>query len=204
LEPQTADEWADAFNPDSDNPRSSVTTNDQVEVDGKKVKKPYAGKLAVRAKAEYGAWLYSTSLIFPYMQFKFRNIDNPGVGPFPLIRTAEMLYTEAEADCHMNQEADAQQLLYEAVKGYDAAYEKSTKTGADLLAEIKLYRRFDLWGEGNDWFDYKRWGEPIVRKTREQGGSFHTQFAVTILPDAGNNWTWAIPEKETDYNDLID
>lgn len=160
--------------------------------------------LYTRAFKEYGDWLYSTSLVFAYMQFKFRNIDNPGVGPFPLIRTAEMLYTEAEADCHMNQEADAQQLLYEAVKGYDAAYEKSTKTGADLLAEIKLYRRFDLWGEGNDWFDYKRWGEPIVRKTREQGGSFHTQFAVTILPDAGNNWTWAIPEKETDYNDLID
>lgn len=132
LEPQTADEWADAFNPDSDNPRSSVTTNDQVEVDGKKVKKPYAGKLAVRAKAEYGAWLYSTSLIFPYMQFKFRNIDNPGVGPFPLIRAAEMYYTEAEADCHLNADADAQQLLYAVVSPRDPAYTKSTKTGADL------------------------------------------------------------------------
>lgn len=153
-----------------------------------------------RALAEYGNWLNSASLIFAYMQFKFRNIDNPGVGPFPLIRAAEMYYTEAEADCHLSQEADAQQLLFEVVSPRDAAYTKTTKTGADLLTEIKLYRRFDLWGEGNDWFDYKRWGEPIVRKKVADGGSFHTTFAVTIKPEDGNNWTWAIPEKETDYN----
>ena len=160
--------------------------------------------LFTRAKAEYGDWLNSASLIFAYMQFKFRNIDNPGVGPFPLIRAAEMIYTEAEADCHLNQEADAQQLLFEVVSPRDEAYTKSTKTGADLLAEIKLYRRFDLWGEGNDWFDYKRWGEPIVRKSVKDGGSFHSTFAVTIKPEDGNAWTWAIPEKETDYNADID
>ena len=156
-----------------------------------------------RAKSEYGNWLNSASLIFAYMQFKFRNIDNPGVGPFPLIRAAEMIYTEAEADCHLNQDADAQQLLFEVVSPRDAAYTKTTKTGADLLAEVKLYRRFDLWGEGNDWFDYKRWGEPIVRKSVNEGGSFHTTFAVTINPADGNAWTWAIPEKETDYNNDI-
>ena len=153
-----------------------------------------------RALAEYGDWLYSTSLVYAYMQFKFRNIDNPGVGPFPLIRAAEMYYTEAEADCHLNQDAEAQQLLFEVVSPRDAAYTKTSKTGADLLAEVKLYRRFDLWGEGNDWFDYKRWGESIVRKKVADGGSFHTTFAVTIKPEDGNNWTWAIPEKESDYN----
>ena len=157
-----------------------------------------------RAFADYGDWLYSTSLVYVYMQFKFRNIDNPGVGPFPVLRAAEMYYTEAEADCHLNQDADAQQLLFEVVSPRDAAYTKTTKTGADLLAEVKLYRRFDLWGEGNDWFDYKRWGESIVRKTKEQGGSFKEDFAVTIKPEDGNNWTWAIPEKETDYNAAID
>jgi hypothetical protein len=72
------------------------------------------------------------------------------------------------------------------------------------MDEIKLYRRFDLWGEGNDWFDYKRWGQPIVRKTKEQGGSFKKEFAVTINPEDGNAWTWVIPQKETDYNGLVD
>ena len=157
-------------------------------------------KLYNRAKKDYSDMIYSTSLIYAYMQFKFRNIDNPGVGPFPLIRAAEMYYTEAEAACHLNQDSEAQQLLFEVVSPRDASYAKSTKTGADLLAEVKLYRRFDLWGEGNDWFDYKRWGEPIVRKKVADGGSFHTTFAVTIKPEEGNNWTWVIPERETDYN----
>ena len=203
LAPETDDEWADAFTADG-NPRASLTSNDQKTVDGKKVNQPYAGTLAVRAKSKYGTWLDESSQIYPYMQFKFRNIENPGVGPFPVIRAAEMYYTEAEADCHLDAETDAQQLLYDVVSPRDAAYTKSTKTGDELLAEVKLYRRFDLWGEGNDWFDYKRWGEPIVRKRKAQGGSFHKDFAVTINPEDGNAWTWMIPEKETDYNDAIE
>lgn len=105
-----------------------------------------------------------------------------------------------QADCHLNQDAAAQQLLYDVTSIYDKAYTKSTKTGNDLLEEVKLYRRFDLWGEGHNYFDYKRWGEPIVRKAYSAGGSFHTTFAITIKPEDGNNWTWAIPNKESDYN----
>ena len=157
-----------------------------------------------RARKDYPDCLYETSLVYAYMQFKFMVAFYPGGGSFPLIRYAEMLYTEAEADCHLNKEAEAQQLLLEAVKQYDDAYTKSTKTGDDLLKEVKLYRRFDLWGEGNDWFDYKRWGEPIVRKTKAQGGNFKSDFAVTINPEDGNAWTWVIPQKETDYNELVD
>ena len=114
-----------------------------------------------------------------------------------------MYYIEAEADCHLGQEAQAQQLLYDVTSRFDAAYTKSTKTGSDLLEEVKLYRRFDLWGEGHDWFDYKRWGQSIVRKSIANGGSWHTQFAVTIKPEDGNNWTWAIPDRETNYNDEL-
>ena len=162
------------------------------------------GKLYKRAFAEYGDRLYSTSLVYGYQQYKFTVDFYPGGGSFPIIRAAEMYYTEAEADCHLGKDAEAQKLLFEAVKGYDTSYEQSTKTGDDLLTEVKLYRRFDLWGEGNDWFDYKRWGDTIDRKSIKNGGSFHSTFAVTIKPEDGNNWTWAIPEKETDYNDLID
>ena len=128
----------------------------------------------------------------------------PGGGSFPLIRYAEMLYTEAEADMHLGKEDEAKDLLFEAVAQYDEAYTKSEKSGDELMDEIKLYRRFDLWGEGNDWFDYKRWGQSIVRKTKEQGGNFKTEFAVTINPEDGNAWTWVIPQKETDYNQLVD
>ena len=159
------------------------------------------GALYKRAFAENGDRLYETSLVYGYMHFKFLVEFQPGGGPFNLFRSAEMYYIEAEADCHLGQDAQAQQLLYDVTSRYDAAYTKSTKTGTALLDEVKLYRRFDLRGEGHDWFDYKRWGQSIVRKSKANGGSWHTQFAITINPEDGNNWTWAIPDRETDYND---
>jgi len=156
-----------------------------------------------RAKKEYANKLYSTSLIYGYMQFKFQVEFYPGGGPFNIYRSAEMVLTEAEALCHMGgQDAKVQSLLKDLNKNLDPAYD-CTKTGADLLTEVKLYRRIDLWGEGFDYYDYKRWNEPIVHKSIKDGGSFHTTFAITINPDEGNKWTWKIPKKETDYNDKL-
>ena len=93
-------------------------------------------------------------------------------------------------------------LLNELNKNHDSAYD-CTKSGDELLTEVKLYRRIDLWGEGFDWFDYKRWKQPIVRKSIADGGSFHSTFAITLNPTDANNWTWVIPNKEKDYNDLV-
>ena len=100
------------------------------------------------------------------------------------------------------QDAKVQSLLNELNKNLDPAY-KCTKTGAELLKEVKLYRRIDLWGEGFDYSDYKRWNEPIVRKSIAQGGSFHTAFAITINPSDGNKWTYVIPQNEKDYNHAL-
>ncbi len=153
-----------------------------------------------RAFANYASRLYSTSLVYAYMQMKHRCQFTPGGGSFPLFRSAEMYYIEAEADYHLGKIAEAQQLIYDANKDRDPALTKSTKTGDDLLDEIKLYRRFDLWGEGYDWFDCKRWGSTIVRKTWADGGSFLKAYVGTIKPGDANQWTWVIPERETQYN----
>ena len=159
--------------------------------------------LAARAKKEFGSKLYSTSQIYAYMQFKFQCTFLPGGGSFNIYRSAEMYLAEAEALCHLGgQDAKVQSLLKELNKNLNPDY-TCTKTGADLLTEVKLYRRVDLWGEGFDWYDYKRWNEPIVRKTKKQGGSFQSAFAVTINVGDGNKWTWKIPRNETDYNKLI-
>lgn len=164
-----------------------------------------SGDLYKRAKADYAGKLYSSSYIFAYMQFKFQVLDQPGVGYVNNFRSAEMYLTEAEADCHLGKEAEAQALLVElnAASGRNPEY-TCTKTGADLLEEVKLYRRIDLWGEGFDWFDYKRWNQPIVRHAYKDGGSFHAQFAVTVNPSDQNHWTWVYPAKEVDYNSAID
>ena len=153
-------------------------------------------------------YVYSTSYIFGYMQFKLRAAFMPGGGSFNLFRAAEMYYIEAEADCHTGKQTQAQALLIEAVKPYNSSY-TCTKTGDDLLEEIKLYRRFDLFGEGYDWQDCKRWKKDINRKKLDVSkglaspGSFHSTFAITISADDDSRWIWAIPNKECDYNSLL-
>ena len=160
--------------------------------------------LSKRAWNTYGSKLYGTSTLYAYMQFKFQAMALPGEGHINNFRSAEMYLTEAEAYCHIaGKEADAQRLLVELNKERNPQY-TCDKTGDELLKEVKLYRRFELWGEGFDWFDYKRWKDTIVRKTFANGGSFHAQFAVTVNPEDLNNWCWVYPTKEIDYNGLID
>ena len=163
-----------------------------------------AGKFFDRGKAlRNGDIFYSTSSIFMNMQYKFRATFMPGGGCFHLFRAGEMAFIEAEAACHTNNDPKAQNILLEVNKTYDATY-TCTKTGSALLDEVKLYRRWHLWGEGQDWFDYKRWGATLSRKSFAQGGNWHSTFAITIKPEERNAWTFMIPNKEKDYNGLID
>lgn len=145
--------------------------------------------------------LYSTAYVAAYMQFKFRCNTAPGVGHQNLFRRSEMLLIEAEANYRLNKPDDAQAALVKlnATSGRFPTY-TCTKTGTDLLNEIKLYRSIELWGEGFNWFDLKRWGDTLSRKAYADGGNWMTSFAVTIQPNEKNNWTWTIPKTETDYN----
>lgn len=158
-----------------------------------------------RGMAEYGHKLNEASKLFAYMQFKFQNISNPGIGHLNNFRASEMYLTEAEAKCHLGgSDAEVQKLLETLTKntGRDPEY-TCTKTGADLLEEVHLYRRIELWGEGFDWFDYKRWKKTIVRKAHPEG-SFHSSFAITMTPEAENHWTWVYPAREVLYNGQVE
>ena len=160
--------------------------------------------LTTRAKNTYGSKLYSTSKVYAYMQFKQQATAMPGVGQFSIFRGSEMYLIEAEAQYHLGNETEARNLLIalNAESDRDEDY-TCDKTGQDLLDEIRLYYRIELWGEGHDWFNYKRWGLPIVRHSAKEGGSFNTNFAVTINPSDHNGWTWSFPDKEVDYNSEI-
>lgn len=168
--------------------------------------KTVQAKYPVGTAATFGPdkYLFNTSTIYAYMQFKMRATFAPGGGSFHLFRSAEMLYLEAEARYNLGgQEATAKSLLETAVKPYNAAY-TCDKTGAALLDEIKLYKRFDLWGEGQDWFDLKRWNTSVDRKSWADGGSCIAALAVTYGPNEKNGWCYYAPLKETDYNEFFD
>ncbi len=146
-----------------------------------------------------------SSRIYAYMQFKFSALDMPGVGNLNHFRSSEMLLIDAEACYFLNDEPGARAALVALNKdsGRDPNYATSS-AGQALLNEIKFYRAVELWGEGFDWFDHKRWGDALDRKAYADGGNFSDLFAFRIGPEERNQWTFVIPNRETDYNQLID
>ena len=148
--------------------------------------------------------LLSNASVYAYMQWKVRCNDTPGVGDLNFFRSSEMYLIEAEAQHMLGNDAAAQAALIALNKtsGRDPEY-ACDKTGDDLMNEIKLYRRIELWGEGFDWFDLKRWKDTLVRHNAGEGGNFLATLAVTIEPQEKNEWRFMIPTRETDYNKAV-
>lgn len=144
---------------------------------------------------------YQAGFYYLDANLKFYVKAQPGVGYVPFIRSSEMVLIEAEANYFLGHEAEAQAALVElnATSGRNPEY-TCTKTGEELLSEIQDYRCLELWGEGFEWSDFKRWNKAVVRKSFEEGGNAHQSVAITIKPEDGNKWTWGVPLNETDYN----
>lgn len=167
------------------------------------------GDFYTRIKNEFKGRLYSTTKIAYYIATKFIVKANVGDGCIPIFRSAEMLYNEAEAQLRKGNESAARVLLEEAVAPYQSNY-TCDKSGQALWDELKAYRKFDLFSEGHSWFDLKRWGDNMVRKTWAEGGSWHPTFAGgegetsgNYGPTAKNHWTHVFPRNETNYNNLV-
>lgn len=159
-------------------------------------------ELNTRARSMFPA-IASNATVYAYMNLKFKCTDAPGVGYLNNFRSSEMYLIEAEAEYHLNNTANAKNALIKLVKesGRNPEY-TCDATGEDLLKEIKFQRRVELWGEGFDWFDLKRWKDGISRKSFKDGGNFVSTLDVTVEPTAENNWVWMYPKKETDFNKL--
>ena len=144
---------------------------------------------------------YQAGFYYLDANLKFYVKAQPGVGYVPFIRSSEMVLIEAEANYFLGKTAEAQAALVElnATSGRNPEY-TCTKTGEELLSEIQDYRCLELWGEGFEWSDFKRWNKAVVRKSFAEGGNAHQTVAITIKPEDGNKWTWGVPLNETDYN----
>lgn len=168
-------------------------------------------------KAQYRKNDIDTKGIYPQnkygmsigIHYKFQGSDDGYTSCWPpFMRAEEMLLTEAEAAYMNNDAATAGNCIKELMAVRDESYEL-TATGADLLAEIKLQRKLELWGEGFSWFDYKRWGEAIERKgwdpnDPDNSGFWPSKYAKTYEPDFMHGWRAAIPITEFRYNKEAD
>lgn len=140
-------------------------------------------------------------------QYKFWGVDMYGTNSFPFMRAEEMLLIEAEAACYNSDDEAARKCLAELIAVRNPGQNVSSLSGADLLAQVKLQRRIELWGEGFNWFDLKRWNEPMVRNVWEAGNvkSNNIPAAYKMRREVNDPaWRFIIPQSETQYNNAID
>lgn len=151
-------------------------------------------------KAKYPT-ITSAHKLAAYNQLKVAVAGTPGIGYLNHFRTAEMLLIIAEANYFLKNDKAAQDALNKLTRdsGRDASY-NCTSTGDQLFEEIKLYRAIELFLEGFDWFDKKRWNEPINRSSFAEGGNFHSLMSKDRDVDFGNRWTYVTPQIESQYN----
>ncbi|WP_321280873.1 RagB/SusD family nutrient uptake outer membrane protein [Marinifilum fragile] len=114
-----------------------------------------------------------------------------------IMRTAEMVLIDAEANYRNGDEDTAHDLLFALQSNRDPNAVKSANTGADLLEEILLERRKELYAEiGVEWFDAKRLGRGITRDGNHR--------VMVALEPNDKRFFLKIPQDEIDANDLID
>lgn len=134
--------------------------------------------------------------------------DNMALGDaqHPFLRGAELLLNEAEAMIEQGNYTGAQDCLKELNKQRIGGY-RCTATGDALRDEVRLYRRIELWGEGDSWFSFKRWNMPVKREIWKEGdptsNNFMPAYEGSYDASYSNGWRYEIPKSEKDYNTVI-
>jgi starch-binding outer membrane protein, SusD/RagB family len=139
----------------------------------------------------------------PYNQLKFQvpSTTNKWEADYLYMRASEMYLIEAEALARQGQDAQAQSVLETLVKARNPAYSASGLSGTDLLNEILLQRRIELWGEGFSLFDIKRLKTGLNRPTGTGNhGAPSYDPGVYTMPDADPRFLLRIPQRELDNN----
>lgn len=132
----------------------------------------------------------------PYVSWKFKD-PTLFEGDYIYIRASSLYYVQAEALARQGREAEARQVLFDITSKRDKAYTLSTKSGNELINEIVLQKRIELWGEGYAWFDMKRLNTPLERVYT---GTNHTFGRFNLTPD---KFRFQIPNKEINNNPQI-
>lgn len=139
----------------------------------------------------------------PEQIYNYKFYDNTDFeADYVFMRVAEMYLIKSEAMASQGNDSGAAQALFDLVSTRDTAYTLSTKTGSDLMDEIKLHRRIELWGEGFGLLDLKRWGDDLIRV---YPGSNHLQSPSAYYDVLAGDprLTFQIPLSEINLNDAL-
>ncbi len=160
---------------------------------------PTGEHLALQAR---GVEIVASAARYPYTNQKFIAVSTSDSRvDVPIMRVSEMYLIEAEAEARQGHDVEAAAALYTMAVARDPSYTLSTNTGQDLIDEIMIQRRVELWGEGQRFFDLKRLNLPLDRT----GGNHSSSINGTLMqvPAGDTRWISLIPQDEMDANPLM-
>ncbi len=134
-----------------------------------------------------------------WLILKFQHNQSVGNAERIAIRAAEMYLIEAECEAELGNWKNAQDALYMVQNRAHPGVEKSTNTGQELIDEILLERRKELFGEGFRWNDIKRRNLSFMRE-----GDHWVKLDFGPNDDDYYRLTFPIPQKELDANNALD
>lgn len=131
------------------------------------------------------------------MILKYGHYESVGNGVHCLMRLSEIYLIEAEAQYELGHE-DSARISLKLVQSNNNI-NASDASGEDLLDEILLERRKELFGEGFRLNDIKRRQETVTRE-----GDHWSKYDLSPSDADYYKFTLPIPESEFDANDEID
>lgn len=143
-----------------------------------------------------------TTQIPDYCQIKHEvPVSGSWAADYLYMRAAEMYLIEAEALARQTQYASARTVLESLITTRNPSYSTAAIADGNLIAEILLQRRIELWGEGFSLFDIKRTHAGLNRPsgTGNHGAPNYNPVIYT-LPDASPLYIMRIPQRELDNN----
>ena len=169
----------------------------------------YAGKTEIpekyRTELKGDAW----SRLPAYANLKFRagsgsisTIETGLIASLPIMRVEEMYFIRFEAIAHTEGVAAAAKEMADFLNTYrytDGSYNCEATDLDSFITELMVQRRIEFWGEGINFFAYKRLGLPI---TRSYDGT-NWLSSQRLNTKAGYTAPWmnyVLPEYERDNN----
>ncbi|MCT4646133.1 MAG: RagB/SusD family nutrient uptake outer membrane protein [Carboxylicivirga sp.] len=139
----------------------------------------------------------------PYMSVKFLGKNGGTIDPDDVIymRSAEMYLIEAEAYAMQNMVSEAQTALQAIAGARDSGYDASAFGTRDaLMAEIKIQRHVELWGEGFGFHDKIRWDDDLDQSASGAASVLYQDGFRQDKASENPKWVWRIPQEEIDAN----
>ncbi len=131
----------------------------------------------------------------PRSSFKYTGMGE-WTNDYLYIKSGEMYIIAAEAYARLGKDDKALNALNTLNAARSVSdFVPSAKTGEELLSDILMYRRAELWGDGQRFFDMKRLGEGCEGRA---GQPLAEQTAS--IPAGDKRFTFLIPQQEMDAN----